>query len=525
MELARELIYQKLRERQLAESSLYEFTKQAWPQIEGATKFIPGWHIEAICEHLEAATRGHIKKLLISVPPRTSKTTIISIMWPAWAWLSKPGLKFLYASYAQKISWDHSRLCRMLIESEWYRLRSEHIFSLSDDQVTKGHFTNTAMGHRIATSVESGGTALGGDVLVMDDPNDAGESKVTRDSTNDWVSRVWPSRLNPGGLGLNVLVQQRTDEMDVSGFWMSRDDNNEIVKLILPMEFEEKRRAKTIILPSSKKKIWKDPRTEEGELLCPAYINKAAIARKKIELGSYNYAGQYQQRPAPEEGGIIKKKWFKWWMREKPPRIQQVIQSWDCAMTEKDGSWSACTTWGLFQDDFGITNLILLNMWRDKVEYPELRHMAKKLYEDYRNNGSVEIIADGKHVPDMFLVEDKASGIPLIQDLRRGGIAATKFNPGPLGDKLQRVRLISHIIEAGRIWVPSRAPDYKSLLSYANTFVEICAMFPNSDSTDIVDTLTQVIHRTLRGGDISHPTDIKPVQKKSTVSPYSTKAS
>ena len=152
MTALREWIYTELRNRQLAEKSLFEFTKQAWNQIEGSNKFIPGWHIEAICEHLEAATRGEIKKLLISVPPRTSKTTIISIMWPAWAWLSKPGLKFLYASYAQKISWDHSRLCRTLIESEWYKIRSQHLFKLSGDQATKGHFTNTAMGHRIAPS-------------------------------------------------------------------------------------------------------------------------------------------------------------------------------------------------------------------------------------------------------------------------------------------------------------------------------------------------------------------------------------
>jgi len=476
-----------------AETSLFEFVKQAWPQIEGDNPFVPSWHIEAICEHLEAASRGQIKKLLISVPPRTSKTTIISIMWPSWAWLKNPGLKFLFSSYAQKISWEHSRLCRMLIESPWYSYWN-HIVKLSPDQATKGHFTTTALGHRIATSVGAGGTALGGDVLVMDDPNEAGESVVVSESTNSWVSRVWPSRLNPGGLGVNVLVQQRIREMDVTGYWLSRDENDEIVKLILPMEFESSRRAKTIILPSSNGKVWQDPRTKEGELLCPAYLDQEAIKRKKIELGAFNYAGQYQQRPAPEGGGIIQAGWFQW-LKAAIPKITYSVQSWDTALTANElSSYSACTTWGIFIDKDKIANLLLLSAWRGRVSYPELLKRAERLRNNYLDVGEEPLqVGKGKCKPDEIVVEAKASGHTLISDFVSKGINVKSFDPGKYGDKLQRVHLCTPYIEAKLVWVMAQPKSYTSLYPDDQMVVDMCALFPNSESRDVVDTMSQAI--------------------------------
>lgn len=478
-------------ERQQLSSSLHKFFKTAWLQIEGNKPLIDGWHIQAVCEHLEAALRGQIKKLLISVPPRTSKTTVISIAWPAFSWITNPSLKFLFSSYAQKISWEHSRLCKLLIESPWYRERWGHIVRLSKDQATKGHFTNTAMGHRIATSVDAGGTALGGDVLVMDDPNDAGESEVTSTATNDWVSRVWPSRLNPGSLGVNVLVQQRTREMDVSGFLLSRD--NDWVKLILPMEFEESRRSKTIILPSTKGKIWQDPRKKEGELLCPQYLSLKDIQNKKMELGEYNYAGQYQQRPSPEAGGIIRRDSFKVWDKESLPEISYVLQSWDTALTDrKSSSYSACTTWGVFRDAEGIDNVMLLTAWRDRTSYPNIVKRAARLYGNYLDINEEVIAPDYRREPDRLLVEAKASGMPLVSDLVSKGIPATGFNPDEFGDKIRRVHLITSFIECGRIWVTSEV-NSKKLLKDHEMLVHMCTLFPNSESRDLVDTMTQAI--------------------------------
>lgn len=651
------------------EDSLYKFVQTAWPAIEGTTPFIANWHIEAICEHLEAATRGEIKNLIISVPPRTSKTTIISIMWPAWVWIKNAKVKFLFASYAQKISWEHSRLCKMLIESQWYQDRWSHVVQLSKDQVTKGHFTNTAMGHRIATSVGAGGTALGGDILVClpfdvlittdsggmfigdivnkkldvkvqsynhssscvelksiekyekrfseetyeigfddgsflectgnhpifvegnydvgayppdslinikslgrddrayyysgyvkaeeikegdvvlaleernyikrktvksiiaerlyatvynirvsdnhnyfangilvhncDDPNDAGESEVVSNSTNDWVSRVWPSRLNPGGLGVNVLVQQRTRQMDVSGHKMKIDQDNKIVKLILPMELEKATRARTIILPSTKGKIWEDPRTKEGELLCPQYLDEAAIRQRKLELGSYNYATQYQQRPAPPEGGLIKRDWFLIWEKENFPKFNYIVQSWDCAMIGENTkgqkkvamsniSYSACTTWGLFEHN-KISHLMLISAWRGKVDYPELLNRARRLQQNFLDiEEDTELKPDYNLRPDRVLIESKALGYSLDKDLSSKGLISTGFNPGEFGDKDRRVHLSTPYMECGRIWV-KKDVENKRLYSDHQTLIDSAVMFPNAEGRDLVDTMTQVI--------------------------------
>jgi predicted phage terminase large subunit-like protein len=284
------------------------------------------------------------------------------------------------------------------------------------------------------------------------------------------------------------------------------------------MEFEMKRRCKTIILPSSNGKVWQDPRTIENESICPVRFNEKAIRSLKKKLGSlYLISGQLQQRPAPEEGGLFKKKWFQWWKSEKPPKVFQVIESWDTAFKKGDIrkpsqkiSYSVCTIWGLFNDEFGIVNVILLNMWRDRVEYPELREVGIKLAKDYRYNESREVDEKARYVPDMVLIEAKATGDPLNQDLRRAGIQATMFDPGPYGDKVRRASLITHIVEAGRVWVPARGPNFERLTSFANTFVDACANFPNDDSSkDIVDTLSQMLNKMVKGGIVKHPGDPK----------------
>jgi|SRR5882724_3561667 len=473
------------------ELSLYTFLKEAWPQIEGATPFIPGWHIQAVCEHLEAAMRGEIKKLLINVPPRTSKTNIISIMLPAWVWTADPGIKFLYASYKQSVSLEHSRICRLLIASPWYQERWGHLFAISKDQDTKGHFTNTAFGHRIATSVGGSATAWGGDVIICDDANSASDSQVTRESTNDWLARTWPSRLNPGGLGINIQVQQRINEMDASGALLERDANNEWVKLILPMEFEESRRCKTIVLPSTNGRVWEDLRLKEGELLCPKYLSASAIQDLKTSLGSYNYAGQYQQRPAPESGGILKREWFKVWDKPNLPKLSYVLQSWDTALTATETSaYSACTTWGIFKLNH-IPQVMLLTAYRAKLSYPELVKRAARLRDNYLDIDDEPLEPDYRRQPDRILIEAKASGVPLASDLVSKGIPATTFMPDAYGDKLQRVHMISSYIECGRAWVASLEPGDTVLLADHEMLVYECTLFPKGESRDIVDTLSQ----------------------------------
>lgn len=516
-------IYKELEARLDAEKSLYSFITQAWPQIEVGTQFIGGWYIQALCEHLEALYRGEIKDLLINVPPRSTKTTTCSAMFPAWVWISNPSTQFLCLSHSYDLAIEASLKHRYIVTSEWYGLRWGDRFKLMADQNEKTKFANDKSGYRSSTSMLSGSTGKGANILIVDDPNNALESENDRDQVNKRWDAVLSTRLNDISRDRRLVIQQRTDANDLTGHILNGEDEKEWVKFIIPMEFEEKRRCKTIILPNSVKK-WKDPRTKELESICPTRFTPKAISQLKARLGSkYLIAGQLQQRPAPEEGGMFRKSWFQWWKKETPPKVLQVIQSYDTAFkreskrkSNQNISYSVCTTWGLFEDDFGITNLILLNMWRDRVEFPELRTMAQKMYDDYRYNGSVDVIPNGKFVPDMVLIEAKATGDPLNQELRRAGIQTNMFDPTPYGDKIRRASLITHIVEAGRIWVPARAPNFEHLTSFANTFVECCAVFPNDDeSKDVVDTFSQVLHKILKGGVVKHPSDkVYPDRKK-----------
>jgi predicted phage terminase large subunit-like protein len=507
---------QELREK--ASKSLHEFLKQAWPQMEGNKEFSDGWHIGAICEHLEAVFSGQIKNLLVNMPPRSCKSNLISVAWPAWAWINRPHEQFLFASYALSLSIRDSVKCRRLISSPWYQDRWGDRFQLVGDQNTKIKFENDQNGYRIATSVGGSATGEGASYLVCDDPNNAleGESEAKREGANDWFAQVWSTRLNDQRSGGRVIVQQRLHERDISGYVMSLDEDRDWVRLILPMEFEKERCSKTVILPSNPKKVWTDPRKKEGELLWPERIDAAGLKALKVGLQTtYRVAGQLQQRPSPEAGGIIQKSWFKVWKEEKPPRLIQVVQSWDTALeADEENDFSACTTWGIFNDSKDISNLILLGMWRGRVEYPELRHMAQRLYKDYRDDGNIDIKPDGHHVPDLVLVEAKASGHSLIQDLRRAGVQVFKFDPTKRGDKIQRVRLITHILECGKVWVPGRPPEYTKLRKFADTLVELCAMFPNGDSRDVVDTMTQAILRLMESNIVVNSSDYVPTENR-----------
>lgn len=497
-----DILYLKLK----AEKYLYEFFKQAWPWIEGVKPFIEGWAVGALCEHVQALVEGQISKLLINLPPRVGKSNVVSVALVPWIWTFMPSLKALYASYKMSLAMEHSRKCRMLLDSPWYKRFWKHSFSMLKDQSVKSHFTNDKYGHRItgSTSLEAGVTGFGGDLLVLDDPNKAGESAVTIDAVNTFVSTVWSNRMDPGGLKLQIIMQQRTAEEDVSGMALAKDAG--WTPLILPMEYEKARHCKTIILPSSKGLKWEDPRKKDGELLWPKGINQADLNTLKKETGQYNYACQFQQRPAPEAGGIIKKDWFKWWKQNTAPVITNVIQCWDTAIDAKsEGSFSASTTWGVYNDTHGTPNIILLGLWMDKAEYPDLRRMALRLSKDYRDSGEIEVTPDGKHVPDLVLIESKSTGPSVIYDLRRAGVSAIGFDPSKHGDKLARTRKVTPLMENGRIWVPAKPPEYYVLRPFADKFVNVCGSFPDKSSLDVVDTLSMCLIYLQNNGYLYNP--------------------
>lgn len=493
------------------QSSLHEFVKQAWHILEPKTKFVDGWHIRAICEHLEAVTRGDVRRLIINVPPRTSKSTIVSVMWPAWIWINNPSKRFLCASHSlQSLSLLHSSACKTVVESEWYQRRWGHIVKLSSSQSSKSLFYTTARGYRAITSVTAGGTGLSGDILIGDDLNDTLGvlSDTIRNKTNNWLGTVFLNRLNDRKTGAIVIMMQRCHESDVTGYIVSKDKKGRWTKLILPMEYDSKRPCKTNVVDIKTGKPFEDPRKLDGELLWSNRWGPEELEDWRVTMTPYDVAGQFQQLPAPDEGGIIKGKDFRVWRGKTSPSVSFVVQSWDTALEAKDTSaYSACTTWGIFTDANEVQNIILLNMWRGRVEYPELRALAQRLFKDYRDDGNVNIVPDGKHVPHLVLVESKASGSPLIQDLRKAGILAHGFNPDKYGDKLARVRLITHMIEAGTVWLPARPPEFNELRSFAQIFLDLCKIFPNSDARDVVDTMTQVLLKLLTTNDLKHPKD------------------
>lgn len=501
----------------LYESSLHSFIKGAWPIIEGGREFVDGWHLQAICEHLEAVYRGEIKMLLINEPPRCMKSTAFPVALPAWIWTIEPSLQFLFLSYGSTLSIRDSVKCRRIIASKWYQQRWGHKFQISSDVNTKLRFDNSKTGYRIATSIGGMGTGEGGDIIGVDDPNNAGDidSDVIREWTNDWCDHVLSTRLNNPKTGRVVMIQQRLHTQDYSGHILAKN-LPDLVHLCLPMEFEAARKCITVPLKSTSGKPWEDPRTEEKELLWPARFGPEEVERLKRSMNSeYVVAGQLQQRPAPAAGGLIKKAWWQWWKEPNPPQCEFVLQSWDTAFTTgADACYSACTNWGLFHDHNNVSNVILLSYWQGKVENPDLRRMMLRMANNYYDNKYDRPIPENYVLkPDMILVEAGANGMPLIQDLRRAGLLVTKFDPRKAtgttdNSKLFRAKIFSHIIESGKVWLPAKPPEYTSLRPMADIFMETCSMFPNGESNDIVDSMMQALAKFLSMGLINNPEDI-----------------
>lgn len=506
-----EKVRQELAERLAMIEDFHMFAVKAWPVLEGGRVFQDGFAFEAICQHLEEVYHGRVRRLLINLPPRLGKSSLVSVLWPVWCWLNNASMQFMTMSYSEKLAMRDNVRARRLIKSAWFQERFGDLFELSDDQDTKIRVDNMQGGYRVITSVDGTVTGEGGDCLILDDPNSARDTSETAlSSALDFFTQVLPTRFNDFATGRMVVVQQRIDERDISGHILCADREG-WTALILPMEFELGRRCITVPLKSTNGAPWADPRMEEGELLVPSRMNARDVARLKKELASeYSIAGQLQQRPAPLEGGIIKRKWFKVWKYPEPPIPDYVLQSWDTAMTDgKHSAYTAVTTWGVFKDDHGIPNAILLSAFRKKMEFPEIYEAMLRMSRNYLDfNGEIKPTKSNRYKPDIILVEDKASGVTLIQQLRRLGIDVVKFNPNKFGDKINRVRRITHLIEAGRVWVPGVGPDYTRLRGFADLFVENAVNFPNADSRDMVDTFAQALLRLSTSGWIYHPLDL-----------------
>ena len=461
--------------------SLKEFTKSSWPAIEPGRDFYDNWHIDAVSDHLQAVVEGDIKRLIINIPPRHMKSISVAVALPAWAWTIQPEKKFLYASYAGSLSIRDSVKCRRLLDSRWYKEHFGETFKLTSDQNQKQRFENDKTGARIATSVDGALTGEGGDIIVIDDPHNVreSESSTVREGVLEWWDQAMQTRLNDPKTGAFIIIMQRVHENDLTGHILSNELGDEWDHLCLPARYEVGH-----LTPTRSSLNFFDPRTDEGELLWPERIDNRTLENLERSLGSYASAGQLQQRPMPKGGGILKAEWWVPWEKEDLPPIEYVLQSWDTAFsTKENSSYSARTTWGLFRKN-GQVNAIVIDMWYDRVSYPELRKIAQDSYYDFE--------------PDAVLIEKKASGQSLLQDLRMAGIPVIEYSPDR--DKQARAHASSALLEDGRIYFPFNK-------KWAKDLIDICAAFPAGDNDDIVDTCTQAWLRLRKGWFVTHSDD------------------
>jgi len=467
---------------------LKAFTKAAWPTIEPGVPYQSNFHIDAISDHLEAVVDGSIKRLIINVPPRHMKSLSTAVLLPAWSWGKDASKKFLYASYASSLSIRDSTKCRRLIDSPWYQAHFGDKFNLTDDQNQKQRFENDKTGYRIATSVGGALTGDGGDIICIDDPHNSieADSSKVREGVLDWWDQAMQTRLNDPKTGAFIIIMQRLHEQDLTGHILANQLGDEWDHLMLPARYE-------VGAPNPMKSSlgFTDPRTKEGELLWPDRIDEKTLSNLERSLGSYAAAGQLQQRPSPKGGGILKASWWVPWDGDLP-EVEYVLQSWDTAFEAKESSsFSARTTWGVFRHK-GAMCAIVLECWYDKVSYPDLRKIAQQSYDDWE--------------PDAVLIEKKASGQSLLQDLRMAGVPVVAYSPDR--DKEARAHASSALLEDGRIYYPS---DRK----WAKDLIDICAAFPAHPNDDVVDTCTQAWLRLRKGWFVGHsedPEDDEPVQ-------------
>lgn len=473
--------------RALANSSLSEYSKQAWHVVEPATRYIHNWHIDAIADHLTAVTNGQIKRLLINVPPRCEKSLNVAVFWPTWVWgpQEKPSTRWLFVSYAEALSIRDSVKCRNVIKSNWYQRNWGDIYALSGDQNEKRRFENNKTGYRLASSIDGSNTGEGGDVVVIDDPHNVkdGESDAIRESTLLTFREVIPSRLNDPKTGAIVVVMQRVHDGDVSALCLEQG----YVHLCLPMEYEPKRMITTPI-------GFNDPRTIDGELLWPERIGKVEVEGYKKSLGSYAYAGQYQQRPTPRGGGMIKKHWFKFWQpkgRNLPPvevrmedgsifkcevidlpeKFNIKVQSWDMNFKEtSDSAFVVGEIWSQF-----VAKRFLLDQIREVLDFPKTLVAFEQLTKKHPD-------ATAKYV------EDKANGPAVISSLKNkiSGIIPVE----PDGDKIARMAAVSYLWEAGNVYIP-----HPALYPWVEEYIAELTAFPKSAYKDQADTTSQVLRK------------------------------
>lgn len=361
MNLGELTMFEMALERGLLERSFYDFVKAAWHLVEPETEFRDNWHIRAICEHLQAAAAGTIPNLLINVPPGSMKSLLVCVFWPAWVWTTRPGKRFMFASYSDALTMRDSVRCRTVLTSTWYLGRWPLIFR--EDQNTKGLFENTRGGWRLATSVGGKGTGLHPDIIVADDPNNASEAESDAERLN--VINWWDGTISTRGVSrgvVQVIIQQRLHTQDLTGHVMEKGGWDQ---LCFPMRYEDGRMATTRL-------GFQDPRKIDGELLWPTLFPEPIVARLEKQMGIYHAAGQLQQRPSPRGGGMFKREWYE--IIPVLPRCISFVRYWDKAGTAGgEGARSA----GVLMASTLDGQFVIIDVQKDRLSATDRERLIK----------------------------------------------------------------------------------------------------------------------------------------------------
>ena len=450
----------KKQKQELIRNDFMSFVKEVWPE------FIEGRHHKEIADKFNKIASGKIKRLIINMPPRHTKSEFASFLLPAWMVGRKPDLKIIQTTHTTELAIRFGRKAKVLIDSPEY----QRVFEtrLDPDSQAAGKWETEQKGEYYAAGVGSAITGRGADLLIIDDPHSEQDAMNPEalERAYEWYTSGPRQRLQPGGA--IVVVMTRWSQKDLTGALINSQKNVKADKWHI-VEFPA-------IMPSGKP-IW------------PEYWKKQELegVRASLSIGKWN--AQWMQNPTAEEGSILKREWWKVWEKPAIPPLQHIIQSYDTAFSKKEtADFSAITTWGVFYpDEDSPANLILLDAHKERLEFPELRKEALEQYK-YWN-------------PDSVIIEAKASGQPLTYELRKIGIPVINFTPSKGQDKFARVNAVAPMFESGMIWAPDE--------EFADEVIEECASFPYGDHDDLVDSTTQALMRFRQGGFVNLPDDYK----------------
>ncbi len=436
------------------------FIAKTFATVNPGSQYLNNWHIELIASKLEQVYRGKIRRLVINMPPRSLKSICVSVAWPAWILGNSPNARIMAASYSSTLSTKHSVDTRLVMLSDWYKSVFPSTI-ISQDQNEKNKFTTTERGFRFATSVGGTATGEGADFLIVDDPLNPVQaaSNIMRQNVIEWFSQTFSTRLNNKKKGAIIVVMQRLHVDDLTGYLLKKRGWE---VLSLPAIFDK---STTYSYCNNTKT------TNIGEYLHHEREGKEEIELAKIELGSYGFSAQYQQSPILVKGGMVEKEWLKRFNLPENEIINtqnNIYQSWDTAIKSGNGNdYSVCTTWQEKDNAY-----YLLDLYQEKLEYPALKRTVTSLAQKYQ--------------PKAILIEDKASGQSLIQDLRiTNKLPLIAIMPN--SDKITRFARITPLFEAGIIFLPNSA---KWLVDFEAQLLS----FPNYSHDDIVDSISQFLN-------------------------------